>query len=95
MAEVEELLQRKLDTWNREAFEELKMDECDVVYVKPLAQFKDDEVDAACHYTNLQPWPVKARGRQPLWAEKDEAFWQQHIFKNPTYNRIYVGGDGK
>ena len=86
MAEVEALLQGKLDTWNREAFEELKMDECDVVYVKPLARFRDDEAEAACHYTNLQPWPVKARGRRPLWAEKDEAFWQQYIFKNPTYN---------
>ena len=92
MAEVEELLQRKLDTWNREAFEELKMDECDIVYIKPLNAFGDKEVESACHYTNLQPWPVKAREKRKTWEASDEEFWQQHICKNPSYDRIYVCG---
>lgn len=84
---AETFLQAKIDSWNAKTFDDLTLESCDLVYIKPLTHFTSSE---GFHITNIQPLPKRANGGSQTWTDADEEFWRTHISHNMHYNDVYV-----
>lgn len=85
--QADAFLQRKIDHWNAHTFDDMTLQTCDLVYIRPLEKFMSSQ---GYNITNIQPLPKRANGGSHTWTEADEAIWQTQIQGNMHYSQVYV-----
>tara|TARA_B000000441_G_C21722051_1_gene339821 strand:- start:134 stop:1126 length:993 start_codon:yes stop_codon:yes gene_type:complete len=91
---VYDFLGKQVRQWNemRAGSAPISLEDCDLVYVKPLLCFGDEEKSAGYHYTNIQVIPTDMREEvvvDGVWSGMDDERFRREVQFNTARNFIF------